>query len=197
MGLPDVRGVGSASSIVDQLKELDRAVYSAIAGTETPGLDEPLRVLSDAANFSRIWIAISAALAAFGGKQGRRAALTGLSAIGVASLVVNQGIKRLTPRSRPDREGEEVPDQRHVRMPESTSFPSGHSASGFAFANAVGSVMPALGIPLRFLAATVAYSRVHTGVHYPGDAVIGSLVGASVGAVVGAIDRRGGRSSAE
>ena len=43
---------------------------------------------------------------------------------------------------------------------------------------------------LRFLAAAVAYSRVHTGVHYPGDVVIGALVGAGTGqAVGGTVDR--------
>ena len=51
-------------------------------------------------------------------------------------------------------------DGRLVPMPESTSFPSGHSASAFAFAEAVSSVIPALGVPLRLAAATVAYSRV-------------------------------------
>ena len=30
------------------------------------------------------------------------------------------------------------------------------------------------------LAGAVAYSRVHTGVHYPSDALIGSIIGASV-----------------
>ena len=71
-------------------------------------------------------------------------------------------------------------------MPESSSFPSGHSASGFAFATAVGHQIPALSFPLRMLAAAVAYSRVHSGVHYPGDAIIGSLAGGAVGLVVGA-----------
>lgn len=52
-------------------------------------------------------------------------------------------------------------------MPVSASFPSGHAASGFAFAAAVGRDEPWLGLVLRFLAAAVAYSRVHTGVHYP------------------------------
>ena len=66
-------------------------------------------------------------------------------------------------------------------MPETTSFPSGHSASGFAFAGAVGASLPALAVPLRGLAAAVAYSRVHTGVHYPGDVVIGSLIGTTIG----------------
>jgi len=32
----------------------------------------------------------------------------------------------------------------------------------------------------------VAYSRVHTGVHYPGDVVIGSIVGAGTAAMVAA-----------
>ncbi len=69
-------------------------------------------------------------------------------------------------------------------MPESTSFPSGHSASAFAFANAVGAQIPLLGVPLHFLAGAVAYSRVHTGVHYPGDVIIGSLIGSVSGDLV-------------
>jgi membrane-associated phospholipid phosphatase len=77
-----------------------------------------------------------------------------------------------------------------VALPASTSFPSGHAASGFAFAAAIGRDQPWLGLPLRFLAAAVAYSRVHTGVHYPGDIVIGSLIGEGTGqAVAGLIDR--------
>jgi undecaprenyl-diphosphatase len=173
-----------------ELGQLDRAVYGAIADTATPTLDEPLRRLSNAANFSKLWIGAAVGLAAVGGKTGRRAAATGMVAVGVASLVVNQGIKRLYPRKRPDREGEEVPEDRHVEMPDSTSFPSGHSASGFAFATAVAGQLPIAGAGLRFLAGTVAYSRVHTGVHYPGDAVVGSLVGASIGGIVATASRR-------
>ena len=37
--------------------------------------------------------------------------------------------------------------------------------------------LPAAAAPLWALAALVAYSRVHTGVHYPGDVVAGSLLG--------------------
>ena len=66
-------------------------------------------------------------------------------------------------------------------MQGSASFPSGHSASSFAFATAVGDYLPPLVLPLRFLAGAVAYSGVHIGVHYPADAVVGSLVGVAVG----------------
>ena len=72
-------------------------------------------------------------------------------------------------------------EARHVRMPTSTSFPSGHSASGFAFAAGVAEALPVLGVPLRGLATVVAYSRIHSGVHYPGDVIVGSLVGMAVG----------------
>jgi membrane-associated phospholipid phosphatase len=75
-------------------------------------------------------------------------------------------------------------------MPMSSSFPSGHAASGFAFAEGVAAVSPALAGPVRVLAAAVAYSRVHGGVHYPGDVVVGALIGSSVGEGVGIVARR-------
>jgi len=175
---------------LQELARLDRALYAAIADVPTPTLDEPIRLLSNSANYSSIWLLAAGALAIVGGRTGRRAAVAGVVAIGITSAVVNQGVKRLYPRARPDRAAEEVPVQRYVRMPDSTSFPSGHSASGFAFATAVGAYAPVLGAPLRFMAAAVAYSRVHTGVHYPGDAVIGSLIGASIGGLVAAFARR-------
>ncbi len=56
----------------------------------------------------------------------------------------------------------------------------------FAFAYAVGRHLPELAVPIRLLAGGVAYSRVHTGVHYPGDVVIGSIVGAGTAAMVAA-----------
>ena len=115
------------------------------------------------------------------GPRGRRAAATGLVAVGINSAVVNLPMKLASRRERPDREAAGVPDERHVPMPTSTSFPSGHSASAFAFAGAVAGSIPVLGAPLRGLATAVAYSRVHTGVHYPGDVIVGSVVGATIG----------------
>jgi membrane-associated phospholipid phosphatase len=173
-----------------ELGAVDQAIYSAVASTPTPSLDEPLRRLSNTANNSRLWLAIAAGLAVAGGRAGRRAAVRGTLAIGITSALVNLHVKSLWIRPRPDRAGAGIPEQRDVRMPASTSFPSGHAASGFAFASAIGRDQPGLGLALRFLAAAVAYSRVHTGVHYPGDVVVGALIGASTGqAVAGLVDR--------
>jgi membrane-associated phospholipid phosphatase len=179
--------------LIGDLVRLDRAVYGAIADTATPNLDVPLRELSSLANHSKIWFALAGGLALLGGETGRRASLAGVASIGVASLVANAMVKPLARRRRPDRDGEDVPDIREVPMPTSTSFPSGHSASAFAFASAVGAEIPVLGGPLRGFAGVVAYSRVHTGVHYPTDVIIGSIIGASIGDMAGAMLRFGTR----
>lgn len=142
-------------------------------------MDKGLRLLSKSANYSRLWLGTAAALAVFGGPTGKRAAATGLVAIALTSATVNQGVKRVFRRDRPDRAAEDR--NRHVRMPSSTSFPSGHSASAFAFAQAVSATMPWTGVGLRLVAAAVAYSRVHTGVHYPADVAVGSVIGMVIG----------------
>jgi membrane-associated phospholipid phosphatase len=158
---------------------IDRAIYAAIATTPTPLLDRAMRRLSEAANYSRLWIASSVLLVA-AGPRGRIAAGSGLASVAATSGFVNLIVKPVGNRRRPDRGAGEVPQARRVGMPDSRSFPSGHAASAFAFASASGRALPAAGVPLRSLAALVAYSRVHTGVHYPGDVVAGALTGAVI-----------------
>jgi undecaprenyl-diphosphatase len=155
---------------------VDQAVYSAIASTPTPALDENMRMLSRAANYSRLWIAVAGVLALVGGRSGRRAAAQGLTCIAVTSATVNIAVKRVGRRPRPERPPEQAA-ARVVRMPTSLSFPSGHSAAAFAFSTGVGNGWPVVAVPLHAAAGVVAYSRVHTGVHYPSDVVVGSILG--------------------
>ena len=178
-----------AATVISEFGDIDRAVYRAVAEVPTPTLDRGFRILSTAANNSKLWFGIAGVTALVGGKRGRTAAIDGVVAIGVTSLVVNQPLKRLLPRDRPDRDTIVLETNRHVRLPTSTSFPSGHSASAFAFANAIGGELPWLALPVRFAAAAVAWSRIHTGVHYPGDVIAGALVGGAVGEVVGSVRR--------
>jgi undecaprenyl-diphosphatase len=172
-------------------ERVDIALYAAIATTPTPALDAAMSRLTKAADYSRLSLAASALMAVAGGSRGRRAAAVGLASIGAASSLFNLVVKPLSRRSRPDRIAGGVPVARHVPMPSTTSFPSGHSAAAFAFATGVGHVLPPAAIPLRGLAALVAYSRVHTGVHYPGDVVAGALLGTAVAQLTAhAIDGR-------
>lgn len=183
----------------DQVRALvdatDAAVSDAIAGTATPDLDRVLVGVSNAANFSRLWLATAAAVAVVGGGRGRRAAGQGVLAIALTSAVTNLILKPLAGRDRPaGKGGRPMPESRRVRRPASASFPSGHAASAFAFAAAMGHAAPEARLPLRAAAATVAYSRVHTGVHYPSDVAVGAVIGDLCGWTVGRLADRAVRS---
>ena len=167
-------------SWIQDAERLDVAIYAAVAATSTPNLDAAMSRLTRAANYSRLSVGAAALLAVAGGRTGRRAAGRGLASLAVTATVVNVAIKPLARRRRPDRVAGDVPLARHVRMPVSRSFPSGHAAAAFGFAAGVGEVLPVVAVPLRALAALVGYSRVHTGVHYPGDVLAGALIGTTV-----------------
>ena len=164
----------------EEVRRLDLAVYGAIAATPTPVLDEAMRRVSRAADYSRFWLGSAALLAIAGGETGRRAAAHGLASTAATSALVNLVLKPVGRRRRPDRGSHDVPLARHVPMPRSTSFPSGHAASAFAFATGVATASPEAGIPLYGAASVVAYSRVHTGVHYPLDVIVGAVTGVAM-----------------
>jgi membrane-associated phospholipid phosphatase len=181
---------GGRNGLLAELDRLDVAVYDAVAATPTPTLDQAMRRVSQAANYSRLSMASAALLALIGGPRGRRAAVAGLASVSATSALVNLVIKPLGRRRRPNRPAEAVPERRQVPMPTSRSFPSGHSAAAVAFASGASHVMPAAGLPLHALAAVVSYSRIHTGVHYPGDVVAGAVIGSAVAdAVTGVLGR--------
>jgi membrane-associated phospholipid phosphatase len=172
---------------LDEANRLDLSVYRAVAKTRTPALDEALARLSRAADYSRISVSIAAVLAAVGGPTGRRAAGRGIASIVVTATVVNAVFKPLTRRRRPGRIVHASP---LIRMPRSRSFPSGHTAAAFAFATGVAHELPAAGPPLYALAGLVGYSRVHTGVHFPLDVLVGAVSGMALAEVTNAwIDR--------
>src|SRR3954471_12712563 len=79
----------TAMTILGELGQIDLAVYRAIAGSRTPTLDRPMRRLSAAANWSRLWLAIGGAMAVAGGSAGRRAARAGLVALVVDPPFLN------------------------------------------------------------------------------------------------------------
>jgi membrane-associated phospholipid phosphatase len=62
----------------------------------------------------------------------------------------------------------------------SPSFPSGHTSSAFAMATSLSLEYPEwyIIIPSFAYAGTVAYSRMHLGVHYPSDVAAGAIIGA-------------------
>ncbi|WP_405663435.1 phosphatase PAP2 family protein [Streptomyces sp. NBC_00079] len=192
-GQHEPRGQRLPRGLLRDLAALDQALYESVTVTSTPALDSALRRLSAAADHSKISFAVAGALAVCPGRS-RRAAALGLAAIGVASTTANLLGKRLVRRRRPHRAEDSPFPGRHVPMPKSASFPSGHTASAVAFAAAVGPAFPAATLPLGLLACAVGYSRVHTGVHYPGDVIAGAVLGTGAAAAVLAAARWDGLS---
>ncbi len=158
---------------LSRLDRLDRRLYVAAHARDTPALDRVLPPLTSSADHGLLWFAVAGAMLAAGQ---RRPALRGLVSLGLASAVANVPAKLAVRRVRP--ENSVVPVARHLlRFPTTSSFPSGHSASAAAFTVGVALEKPLLAAPVGLLAAGVAYGRVHTGVHYPGDVAAGLLLG--------------------
>ena len=96
------------------------------------------------------------------------------------SIVVNLGIKSLFKRVRPV---SQAPRPYHLRIPRTTSFPSGHATASFTAA-----VLLSDGTPwapaLFVLAAIVSFSRVYVKIHHASDVIGGVLIGLAIGFAV-------------
>lgn len=158
--------------VLTGVQRMDRDVFDSVAGAENPRMDSFLPRLSDAANYSGLWIGLAGAMAVTRVPQLQRAAMRGLASVAGASLIANQLGKKSLPRDRPGHES--VPIARRIRRyPTSSSFPSGHAASAAAFAVGVGREAPKTGVVVSALAGLVGFSRVYTGAHYPSDVLAG------------------------
>ena len=156
----------------------DARLHGLVGGLPATPADRWLRRLTTAADHGRVWLAVSALLALRRGTP-RRGAVRGLAAMAVSSGLVNTALKPVVGRRRPDLTAHPVHRLLHRSMT-THSFPSGHSSSAGAFVTGVALECPAAGAVLAPLALTVGYSRVHVGVHYPGDVVAGLALGAAV-----------------
>jgi diacylglycerol kinase family enzyme/membrane-associated phospholipid phosphatase len=158
----------------------DARLHAAIGGLPTSPADAWLRRLSTFANQGRLWLSLGFLLGLRKGPL-RRGAIRGLGSMWVSSFVVNVVLKRIFGRVRPDLTNLRS-ERRLRRSPVTRSFPSGHSSSAAAFVTGLAMESPLAGAAVAPLALGVGYSRVHVGVHYPGDVVAGFAVGGAVAA---------------
>src|SRR5207244_3953317 len=169
------------------LDTFDRRLFDRLTREERRLVDRSLKRLSNSANRSLLWLAIAGVMTIAGGRRERRAALRGAVSIALTSTLVNLPLKYLARRDRPVLRRGDRPLP--VSMPGSFSFPSGHSASAFAFATGVGMERPQMLVPILPLAAGVSYSRVHLRVHYPFDVLVGAAIGTGLGLASGPVIR--------
>lgn len=157
---------------------MDDTMSRAVSRIPETAVDRGMLRLTRSANTGGLWLAVAAALAVKPGPP-RRAALRGVIALGGGSFVVNLVLKTLIPRRRPPAELMPL-GRRLVAAPVSSSFPSGHSANAAAFATAVALESPRAALAIAPVAAAVAYSRIHTGAHWPSDVLVGAGVGTAI-----------------
>ena len=159
----------------------DERVDRAIEPLRTPALDPAMYALSSAADHSILWHAIGAVQSV---RAGSLTPMTRLSKIlGIESAITNGPVKALFRRERPDRDdaaGEPLPYG--LRVPITSSFPSGHATAAFCAA----AVLSERG-GARFwypLAAVVASTRVYVRMHHASDVIVGAAFGVVLGRVL-------------
>jgi membrane-associated phospholipid phosphatase len=157
------------------------AAWDSVRGR--PIVDKVMYTASEMGDFGVVWMAVGGVAAVATGRPEHGRALVRLAgALAVESALVNQGIKRLFRRERP-----EVQDRPlDLRTPSTTSFPSGHATSAMTALVLLSETAGPATVALAAGGAVVASSRVHVRIHHASD-VIGGLV---VGAVVGTLIRR-------
>ncbi|MGW6488401.1 phosphatase PAP2 family protein [Streptomyces sp. NPDC055056] len=157
------------------VRAADRQLTQQAAGRIPSGVGRLLSAVEETAESSKLWCGAALAMGAFGGQRGRRAAMAGLTALALAQLVSNGVGKQLVDRPRPPKEWidhDEVEDR-----PDSSSFPSGHTAAAVAFTAAVAPLWPLTAVACAVPAALLALERVQSGAHYPTDVAAGALIG--------------------
>nr|WP_055510405.1 phosphatase PAP2 family protein [Streptomyces aurantiacus] len=160
---------------LSEIPRTDRNVTKRIAAGAPPGLHRALSIVEETAEGSKLWCAAAAVMACTGGRRGRAAAAAGLASVATAQLISNGVCKQLVKRRRPPKEW--IPHDEVEDRPDSSSFPSGHTAAALAFTVAITPTWPLAGALCALPAAVVAVERVQSGAHYPSDVTAGAAIG--------------------
>ena len=157
---------------------VDLALYRRIRSlAHAPERVRWVRRYSRLGEHGMVWLALGL-LGAAGDAQRRGRWVRATVCVGAAYLL-STSIKLAIARRRPL-----IEDLPHLMAtPTGLSFPSSHSTSSFAAAQAFGPLLPRG--PLLGAAAGMAFSRLYLGVHYPSDVA----AGAALGTVVGSLSR--------
>lgn len=159
------------------VERFDRAVdraFDRLRGTEPA--DRIFYAITELGDFGLIWLLIGFSRAAASDRQIPAAVRIG-SVLAVESVLVNGVVKSVFKRERPV---VEVDRPYKLRVPLTTSFPSGHSSSAAVAAMLLSEhsrVKPVWWV----LAGLVASSRVYVRIHHASDVVGGLAVGLALG----------------
>lgn len=163
------------------IQRFDDAVdrwFDRLRGTEPT--DRILYALTELGDFGLIWMVLGWANG-LRSDDHARAALRLSAALGVESVVINGLVKSQFKRERPVTQ---EPRPHKMRVPKTTSFPSGHSSTAMlAGLLLTQKASTPTKVAVFGLGAVVAASRVHVRIHHASDVVGGVAVGLALGTV--------------
>ncbi len=158
----------------------ERLVLRRIVRSLPPPVGPAVTLVGQASRGGALWLSSALLLSLFG-PRGRRAAVAGVTALVTTSAVANGPAKWLVRRSRPGGAAL-IGLHRLGQAPGTSSFPSSHTASAFAFAVAASAELPAAAPVLLPAALAVAVARMRAVRHYPSDVLAGAVLGAALAA---------------
>jgi undecaprenyl-diphosphatase len=154
----------------------DRLVHPLRGKT---GADRVFYTASALGDFGLLWVIFALLRALRGGRTNERAAIRGVMATGIESVLVNVILKSFFGRGRPiEQRDHPLP----LRQPRSSSFPSGHTTAAFCGAVLL-SEDDRLAPGYFVAAAVVALSRIYVRAHHASDVVGGVFVGLGLGLI--------------
>jgi undecaprenyl-diphosphatase len=165
------------------VRRVDDAVERALDRWRgRPNLDRLFYAASESGNFSIVWHAAAWTpwLVAPTPDRLRRAAQTS-ALLGVEALLVNGPVKAVFRRDRPIIE---ALHPHRLRVPRTSSFPSGHASAAMVAAALLGRDRPAVAVGAYGAAAVVALSRVYVRIHHASDVIGGVAIGWGLGRVL-------------
>lgn len=152
---------------------MELQILHMIQGLRNDWLDSAMILFSAIGNHGICWIIVSIILAVI--PRTRKCGFAMMASMALTFLLGNILLKNFIARPRPCAVDKSV--TLLIPFPSEYSFPSGHTANGFAAAVIIFAYYHKAGIAALAAASVIAFSRMYLFVHYPTDILGGMILG--------------------